>query len=343
MDCGLKRREMNLQYRVYIDGIGDDLKDTLQKGLEFIHWDEYIGKESRVFVKPNFTFPSYREGVTTNPQFLKYLLEIIKSRAGRVTLGESDGGNHSFTADQAFEGHNMHEICREIGVELVNLSKMPSRFVKGEIQGKVVEVLLPELLLDETDCFISVPVLKVHTMTTISLSLKNSWGCTPDTMRYLHHQNLPHKLALIAKLLRPKIVVVDATYALDGHGPMYGEPVKTDMVLVADNTVVADAMGARIMGFSPQKIRTITMAEKIGLGSTKLDDVETNQNWQRYGRQFQVRKTIVDRVSSLFFLSDAFAKLVLDSPLTSAIYKVANLFKNKMEKELASQLGNRRK
>jgi len=328
----------NTKYHAYIDEIRDNLKVTLQKGLEFINWDKYIDKKSRVFVKPNFTFPYYKEGVTTSPQLLKYLLEILKSKADTVILGESDGGNHSFTAEQAFEGHNMYQICQETGVELVNLSKLPSRFVEDKIQGKKVKVQLPKLLLEEVDCFISVPVLKVHVMTTISLSLKNSWGCIPDTKRCLHHQNLPYKLALIAKLLEPKIVV-DATYALNKHGPMYGEPVKTNLVLVADNPVVADALGARIMGFSPHGIEHIVVAERAGLGSTRLENVETNRDWQTYKMQFKIEQTIIDRFSTLLFYNDAFARLVMNSPLTSVIYKVAGVLRTRAEREVASQMG----
>jgi len=329
----------NTQYRAYIDEIRDTLKVTLQKGLEFINWDKYIDKNSRVFVKPNFTFPYYVEGVTTSPQLIKYLLEILKSKADTVILGESNGGNHSFTAEQAFEGHNMYQICQETGVELVNLSKLPSGFVEDKIQGKRVKVQLPKLLLEEIDCFISVPVLKVHVMTTISLSLKNSWGCNPDTMRALHHQSLPYKLALMAKFLEPKIVVVDGTYALNKHGPMYGEPVKTNLVLVADNPVVADALGARIMGFSPQGIKSITVAEKTGLGSTRLEDVEISRDWRIYKRQFKIEKTVIDRLSMLLFYNDAFARLVMNSSLTPVIYQVAGIFRTKAEKEVASQMG----
>ena len=332
----------NTKYRAYLDELRGDLKVTLQKGLEFINWDKYIDKNSRVFVKPNFTFPYYVEGVTTSPQLIKKLLEILKSKADTVILGESDGGNHSFKAEEAFQGHNMYEICKGTGVELVNLSTLPSKFVEDEIQGKRVKVQLPKLLLEEVDCFISVPVLKVHVITTISLSLKNSWGCNPDTMRSLHHQSLPYKLALIAKLIRPKIVVVDATYALNKHGPMYGEPVKTNLVLVADNPVVADALGARIMGFSPQGIEHIIVAEKAGLGSTRLENVETNQDWQRYKKQFKIEKTVIDRLSMLLFYNDAFARLVMNSPLTPVIYQVAGIFRTKAEREVASQIGSRK-
>jgi uncharacterized protein (DUF362 family) len=329
------------KHSIYLNHIDVDIKSTLKNGLEYINWDRFINKRTRVFVKPNFTFPYYVEGVTTNPQFLASLLQILRSKADIVIVGESDGGNHSFTADEAFKGHGMLEICKNAGVELVNLSTMSSRFVSSKILGKNVKIKLPNLLLDDIDCFISVPVFKIHVMTTVTLSLKNSWGCVPDTMRALEHQNLSFKLALIAKSLNPKIVVVDGTFALNRHGPMYGEAVKTNMVLVSDNTVAADAMGARLMGFEPRKVQHIAIAEKSGLGSTKLEDMVINQDWQKYRRQFEIRKTIVDRASILPFSNSLVAKFIFQSPFRPFIYGVATKFRTSKEQDVADQISNR--
>lgn len=327
------------KYRAYVDKTGDSLKIALRKALEFIRWEEYIGKGSVVFVKPNFTFPYYREGITTSPELLRYLLELIKSKTDNVIVGESDGGNRSFKAEEAFRNHGMCEICKETGVELVNLSTLPSEIIESKIGAKAVRIELPKMLLEEIDCLISVPVLKVHAMTGVSLSIKNLWGCVPDTMRCLQHQNLAYKLALITKLLMPRIVVMDGLNALNRHGPMYGDPVKMDLILASDNPVVADALGAMVMGFSPQKTKHIVVAEKAGLGSLNIEHAEINQDWKQYRRQFQLERTFLDKASTLLFHSDALAKLVMDSPLTSVIYKLAGLLRSSDEKEVAKQMG----
>ena len=60
-------------------------------------------------------------------------------------------------------------------------------------------------------------------------------------------------------------------------------------------------------------------------------------------RQFQIGKTLIDRISSLLFCSDAIARLVMHSPLTPAIYKVAALLRSSDEKEVASQMGKQKK
>jgi uncharacterized protein (DUF362 family) len=319
-------------YSAYISKVDNDLKDKLSEGLEFIDWKRQVKSDSVVFIKPNFTFPRYMEGITTTPELLKNLLEILKDRAGNVIVGESNGGDHSFTADEAFEGHGMHEICRDMGAELVNLSKLPSTFVEDRIQGKKVKVELPKLLLEDIDCFISVPVLKVHVMTTVTLSMKNMWGCVPDTMRCLHHQNLNHKLVLMAKVLNPKIVVIDGIFGLDGHGPMTGTPVKMDLIMASDNPVVADTLGSSIMGFSPDKIGSIRIAEREGLGTTSLEEVRINKDWRPYKRQFHVKKTFMDTITVLPFKSDFIARAVFDSSLTPLIHKVVDMLKSSEEK-----------
>lgn len=324
-------------YYAYISKISD-LRQNIEESLRFIHFTDHIRNDSTVFIKPNFTYPFYKEGITTNPLVLKEILTILKDRAGRVIVGESDGGNHSFTADQAFKGHGMHEICKETGAELVNLSTLPSRYIEDAIQGKKVKVQVPDLLVDEVDCFISVPILKVHVMTMVTLSMKNLWGCYPDTMRCLHHKYLSRKLTLLTKVIKPQIVLIDGTYALNGHGPMYGDAVKADLLIAANNPVVADAFGSTIMGIPVSQVEHIMIAEKEGLGTTNLDAVQFNDDWKRYQMHFQVNKTLIDNLSTILFNSECMAKLVMDSPLKPIIYGIATKLRNNDEDLVNDQL-----
>lgn len=328
---------MPAEYRASISTIVD-LKKDISNSLEFIGWKKHLSKDSTVFIKPNFTLPYYKEGITTNPLVLRSLFELLKDNAARVIVGESDGGNNSFTADQAFKAHGMYEICKETGVELVNLSNIPAETVEGTIQGRSVRVRLPTMLLHDVDCFISVPVLKVHVMTTVTLSMKNLWGCYPDTMRCLHHKYLSRKLALITKSLNPQLVLIDGTYALDGHGPMYGTPIKTNLILSANNPVVADTLGSTVMGIPLSRVEHILFAEKEGLGTTDLSNVIMNGDWREHSQRFEVNKTVIDTLSWILFNSETCAKVVMNSPVTPMIYSVATKLRNKEEQSVADQM-----
>lgn len=330
---------MHSIYIEKVDSNYSNLEENILKGLEFVDWEKYIKKDTAVFVKPNFCFPSYKPGITTSPQLLRCLLKILRKRADTVIVGESDGGNRSYKADKAFEGHNMYEICKENDVELVNLSKSPSKSIEDIVHGKKIKIQLPKLLLENIDCFISVPVLKLHAMSGVTLSIKNLWGCWPDTMRGLHHQNLELKLALMTKVLNPKIVVVDAIYALDGHGPLFGTAKRLNLMIIADNPVVADSLGAALMGIPVTKIKHIMAAEREGLGTINLENIKVNSDWRQHKMQFQLKRTLMDRISRLPFDSDFIAKATMDSSLTPLAYKVVRRLRSSEENDVIKELG----
>jgi uncharacterized protein (DUF362 family) len=212
------------KYSAFISQTSGNIKSTVKNALEYIHFRDVAKSDSTVFVKPNFTFPYPAKGVTTSPELLRVLLPLLANNCRRLIVGESDGGSSSFPAEKAFLEHGMYKICKEAGADLVNLSKLPNEFVESTILGKKVKVLVPSLLLKDVDCTVSVPTLKVHVVTTASLGMKNLWGCYPDTMRCLHHQNLEYKLTLLAKVINPKITLIDGLFGLNDHGPMYGTP-----------------------------------------------------------------------------------------------------------------------
>jgi uncharacterized protein (DUF362 family) len=306
--------------------------------MEFINWKEKVKSDSVVFIKPNFTYPFYKEGITTNPELLRHFLKLIKTRANRVIVGESDGGNHSFTAEDSFNGHGMYEICKELDVELISLSKSKSRFIEEKIAGKKVKVQVPELLINDIDVFISVPVLKVHAMTNATLSMKNLWGCFPDTMRCLHHKDLDYKLPLLTKLMDIKIILTDALYSLDGHGPMYGTPKKTNMLYSCDNPVAADSLGVHLMGLKLSEVKHVLKAEKAGLGSTDLNNIKMNDDWKKYMVNIRGKKSFSDYLSIPLFKSALLAKIVMDSPFTPLIYKLIPSIRNKDEQMVNREL-----
>ncbi len=105
-------------YSAYITKIEANLKEDLLRSLEFRNGKEHVKTDSPVFVKPNFTFPYHKEGITTSPELLKNLLEILKERVDNLFLGESCNRNHLFFADYGFKSHNIYVICREPGIFL---------------------------------------------------------------------------------------------------------------------------------------------------------------------------------------------------------------------------------
>ena len=313
-------------------GCDENIGQNLLKGLKFVNYDKIIRKDMRVFLKPNFTYPIYKEGITTNPKLLDSLLGFLKDCSSEVTVVESNGGNHSFSADDAFNGHGMREICARNGASLINLSNSSWCKIRKRINSKSVSVTLPKILLEDSDLLVVVPALKVHSMTRVTLALKNLWGCNPDTMRCIYHENLDRKLSLMASLLKPNLVIIDGTYALTDHGPMFGTPIRKNLLIVANNIIVADALGASLMGVNPLSVKHIKTAEEYGLGTTNLSKVKVNRDWSNLTFHTSMKLTTVDWLSKIPFQNELIAKVIFDSPFTKFIRSIAELIKTPEEK-----------
>src|SRR5713101_6868522 len=99
----------------------DQLRNKLLSSLDYLQWTSKVRRDSTVFVKPNFTWPTFRPGVVTSPEFLRTLLSILKNRAQRVIVGESD--LPIFETSRAFRQLGIDKICHDLGVETIELSR----------------------------------------------------------------------------------------------------------------------------------------------------------------------------------------------------------------------------
>ena len=312
-------REGAVGPKLFIGSSTANREKDLRAAFAYIGIEEELSAPRKVFVKPNFTFPRPVPGVTTSREMLEDTLALLSEEGAEVFVGESNGGYGSFTAAEAFAGHNLHEICGRTGAQPVNLSKETLENYSAVIGGKEVSVRLPPLLVKEVDFTISLPVLKVHAMTTVSLSMKNLWGCYPTDLRLLEHGELDRKLALISRLIRARFGIVDATYALDKHGPMDGEARFLGKFIASNDLVALDRRCARLMGFDPGKILHLRNLERYsasqgGTAATSNQDL-ADSNWE-----FSLRRDLIDSLSFACFHSDFLAKLVFDSPFTKPIY-----------------------
>lgn len=309
------------QHRFTLRPATHDVEASVRQALESIRWRDHVRAEDTVFVKPNYATAWHRPGVTTTREVLEATLGALKDRARRVLVGEADGGYASFLAEEAMEAHGLPDICKRTGAEMVNLSADPPVVVEEEVLGRRVCVHLSPRILGKVDVSVSVPVMKTHFVTTVSLGLKNLWGCDADGMRLLRRKYLSRRLALIARKLNVRLVVLDATTALDGYGPIEGDPIPLGMVGAADNVVASDAACARLMGFEPRSIEHIATAARAGLGSLEPADAAIEHDGPRPVHAFHVHRRLRERLIIGTFHNATLAKLVYDSRLTPAVYR----------------------
>jgi len=141
------------------------------------------------------------------------------------------------------------------------------------------------------------------------------------------------------KKLNPQLILMDATYALDGHGPMYGEAKRLDMIFSSNNPIATDSLGTVVMGIPIKNAEHILIAEKEGLCITDLEKIKINNDWREYKMQFYLYNTFLDNLLNLLFESEIMASLVTDSLATLLIYEMAKHLQNSNEQDVVNEMG----
>ncbi|MBI4454643.1 MAG: DUF362 domain-containing protein [Acidobacteria bacterium] len=313
-----------MRNRVFVEKVeSGKLSNVVRQALEWLDWGSLIPQGARVFLKPNFTYPFYKPGVSTSPQVIEALVSILRERTTAIFIGESDGGSLAWSAEEAFDGHGLPELARRYGVGLVNLSRVAREEASVAVAGRQVRVVLPSMLLREIDVFITLPVPKVHVMTGVSLGFKNQWGCLPDVKRLRYHSEFAHVVLAVHKLLKPRIAFFDGTYFLDRTGPMEGDPVKMDLIVAANDVGAGTLACCEIMQIPPGRIRHLRLAMREGLMPKKSGELGLNQPLESLKQhRFTLQRTLMNWVTLAIFHNSLATRLIYDSKLAGPIHQL---------------------
>src|ERR1043166_1415201 len=143
--------------RVFIERFAgaDEMRAALKEALAWIDVQRIIPPNSRVFIKPNLTWRTPTPGVTVTPSFIRAVVESLLPLTRNITIGESEGGQACFQAEDAFETHGLYSLATDYGVKVVNLSKGKHERAETTVRGKKEAIDLPSLLLHDIDVFIT--------------------------------------------------------------------------------------------------------------------------------------------------------------------------------------------
>lgn len=241
-------------------------------------------KGKRVLIKPNaarLAFPG--EGVTTHPQVVAATIDHLKEKGvGNIVIGESC--IFGVNAQEAFRVTGMKEISEKRGVELIDLDQVDPMEIAIP-GGKVLKKIKVPAILKKFNFIISIPVMKTHMHTRVTLSIKNMKGLLWRREKVRFHQlrydkkitdgykELDMAISEMASILFPHLAIIDGTSGMEGMGPAYGRMKKVGMILVGNNPLSADAVATRLMGFDPEEIPHLKLSAERGLGEIQLKKI----------------------------------------------------------------------
>jgi uncharacterized protein (DUF362 family) len=308
---------------VSVVAVRDDVRAAVREALELADWRAAVPAGCHVAVKVNLGWDRFVPGSITSPAVVEALIGVLSERARAVTLIEADQVLEDI--EKAFRTSGMAEVCARTGAGWVNLSRTPLD-ARVECADNVVvrAVSLPRWLREAV--LVSVPVMKTHGKTVISGALKNQWGCL-DKSRHEYHLVLAQAIADVNVLVRPALALMDGTIGLEGDGPKSGRPRIADRVLCSRDLVALDTVQAAVMGFEPRVVAHLAEAERRGLGTASLEQIELRGLSLDEARvPFRpARENAVGRVETLLRRS-LVRRLVFGTPLFSACLWMARRY-----------------
>ncbi len=272
---------------------------------------------SKILVKPNLASYVKDKGENTDVRVVEGVVEYFQGK-GDITIAEGCCGASRLTPDSTyrlFEFAGYSKLERRFGAKLFDLNN--DVFEKVKLHDRVLGVA--KMVLD-TDCLVTVPVLKTHEFTTISACVKNLMGClepkpaeghetatkweihaevseadlSEDLSKYLSAlAQFEHRLVDLYKKLLPKLGVIDAITASEGDAPIHGTPVHMGLVLASESPISCDAVAAYLMGIDPRAVGHLQLAKNQSLGEIDVEEIETNVDLQRYRKKFKLPSSII--------------------------------------------------
>ncbi|MDJ0706152.1 MAG: DUF362 domain-containing protein [Leptolyngbyaceae cyanobacterium MO_188.B28] len=226
----------------------------------------------RVLLKPNLlTGNRPTKECTTRPELVYCVAQLVKSVGGKPFLADSPAFG---SARGVAEANGYLPLVEELDLPIL------------ELHGKRYETDSAEfdnfLLSKETmeaDVVINLPKVKSHVQLTLTLGVKNLFGCVPGKMKAWWHMEagkdrsrFGSMLVETARTIDPELTIIDGVVGHEGNGPSGGEPRALGVLAASQDVFALDRAMVEILAVNPAQVPTIVESQRLGL-CPELDQI----------------------------------------------------------------------
>lgn len=226
-----------------------------------------------VLLKPNLlTGARPTKECVTRPELVKCVAELVIEAGGKPFFGDSPAFGSAFGVAKA---NGYLAMMAELDLPVV------------EFHGKRYETVSEEfnhLRLSkeamEADVVINLPKVKSHMQLTMTLGVKNLFGCVPGKMKAWWHmeagksaERFGEMLVETARAIAPNLTIIDGIIGHEGNGPSGGEPRELGVLGAAADVFALDVAMLAVLNVEAHLVPTAAAAQKLGLAPA-LDLIE---------------------------------------------------------------------
>ena len=255
--------------------------------------DQLLGGKTRAWIKINAI--DCRPETYTSPAILEAAIKTLRGHGVSEIRVVENCTQGNFTR-LVFAATDLGKVCRRQGVRPLFLDEEPVEEVM--LPGLEQKARFPRSVIKELGnakrevFFLNLPRLKTHSMTVVTLGIKNLFGLMDQRDRmHDHNDNLHSRLAAISNLFRPDFTIIDGVKAVyHGHYPpatVLNRCLAPLGILVGGTDVTAvDTVAARILGYNAAEIEHLKLAGQLNDGCTDIALIEIDGDLSSFTKKY---------------------------------------------------------
>ena len=232
----------------------------------------FISRGDVVVIKPNMGWDRLPEqAANTNPEVVATVVRLcFEAGARKVKVFDRPVNDPR----RCYIQSGIAPAASVLGAEVNYVDER--KFKEIKINGEALKSwpLYAEIL--EADKVINIPIAKHHSLSTLTMAMKN-WMGVMGGRRNSIHQRLDESLVDLALVIKPTLTILDAVRVLTANGPQGGDPKdvrKMDTVIVGIDQVAVDSYGATLFGMKGSDLGFVRTGDKMGLGIMDLSKLK---------------------------------------------------------------------
>ena len=241
---------------------------------------KFLRSSRDVYIKVNAV--GLEPYVYTDPEVLRETILYFRACGAREIYVIENCTQANFTR-LVFHAIGYLKVCRETGAVPVYLDETASVpiFLEGiEEFIDISQFAFERLIENRTENFyLSLPKLKTHSMSQVTLSIKNQFGLVHQSSRIADHNYRIHqKFADIYRVLRPDFALIDGLIATThGHYPTTYNAEKCvvpmDLLIGGPDPLATDVVASSLMGFGLKDVRHLQLSSDTGIGQGDIAQI----------------------------------------------------------------------
>ncbi|WNZ22987.1 MAG: DUF362 domain-containing protein [Leptolyngbya sp. IPPAS B-1204] len=225
----------------------------------------FVKPGDRVLLKPNLlTGAKPGKDCTTRPELVYWVARLVQEAGGHPFLGDSP----AFGSARGVAVANGYQfILDELKLPIIDFQGRRYKTVSQEFN----HLLLSKEAM-EADVVINLPKVKSHVQLTLTLGVKNLFGCVPGKMKAWWHMEagkdsarFGNMLVETARTISPDLTILDGIIGHEGNGPSNGEPRLLGVLGASADVFALDRAMLEVLAVDPAIIPTVAASQRLGL------------------------------------------------------------------------------